>query len=73
MTASTGRRAYRGRPWRAIAYVVDPWAPHGRRRQVAGRASAATADGLTRFLNAHRRQGHAVDVLRVTSIEDVAS
>lgn len=67
------RRQCRRRPWRAIAYVVDPTAPNGRRRLVAGRVAAATPDGLTRWLNAHRTAGHAVDVYRVASIEDVLS
>lgn len=63
----------RRRPWRAIAYVVDPWAPQGRRRAVAGRVSACTADGLTRWVNAQRAKGHAVDVYRVGALEDALS
>lgn len=65
------RRAYRPRPWRAVAYVPDPTAPNGRRREIAGRASALTEDGLTRFRSSHRRAGHAVDVFRLTGLEEL--
>jgi hypothetical protein len=61
----------RERPWRAIAYVPDAQAPNGRRRHVAGRVAACTADGLTRWITSHRRAGHVIDVFRVSSIEDV--
>jgi hypothetical protein len=71
--ARRARRAGRPRPWRAIAYVVDPVAPNGRRREVAGRVSAATQDGLTRWVNAHRLAGDAVDVYRVGSFDEVLS
>lgn len=67
----TRRRSHRSRLWRATAYVVDPTAPNGRRREVAGRTSATTQDGLARFVNAHRRQGHAVDVIRVVELEEL--
>lgn len=67
------RRTYRRRPWRAVAYVPDATAPHGRRRVVAGRASACTEDGLARFRLEHRRAGHAVDVFRIDSLEEVGA
>lgn len=76
MSAARARRARlaaRRRPWRAIAYVVDPIAPEGRRRAVAGRTAATTQDGLTRFVNSHRLAGDAVDVFRVASIDEFLS
>ena len=65
------RRRGRPRLWRAIAFVPDPVAPNGRRREVAGRVSACTQDGLTRWVNEQRAKGNAVDVYRVGTIEDV--
>ena len=53
------------RPWRATAFVVDPLAPHGRRREVAARAYALTRAGLDRFVARHEAAGHAVDVVEV--------
>lgn len=64
------KRAYRARMWRAVAYIPDPTAPNGRRREVAGRTAAVTLDGLSRFIREHEARGHAVDVSRLTSIED---
>lgn len=64
-------RTYRARLWRAVAFVPDPTAPNGRRRELAGQTSATTQDGLTRFVNAHRRRGHAVDVFRLTELEEL--
>ena len=69
--ARRARSTARRRPWRAIAYVVDPVAPNGRRREVAGRVAASTQDGLARFVTAHRLAGDAVDVFRVSSIDEV--
>lgn len=63
------QRAYRPRLWRAVAYKPDPTAPQGRRRVVAGRTSATTPDGLSRFMAAHRSQGHVVDVIQVSTLD----
>lgn len=60
----------RRRPWRAIAFVVDPTAPQGRRRTVAGRVAACSPEGLDRFVDRHRDQGNAVDVFEVPELPD---
>lgn len=57
------------RPWRAVAYVVDPTSPNGRRREVAGRTAARTRDGLDAFVLKHQRLGHPLDVFEVLAIE----
>jgi hypothetical protein len=59
-----------GRPWRAIAYRPDPLAPNGRKRDVTGRTSATTEQGLNRFVNQHEAAGDVVDRWRVSTIED---
>ena len=65
------RRASRPRPWRAVAFIPDPTAPNGRRREVAARAAATTEEGLARFRLEHRLAGHAVDVVRVSDLEEL--
>lgn len=55
----------RRRPFRATAFVPDPTAPNGRKREVAGRVAAASREGLDRFVNAHRAAGHEVDVVEI--------
>lgn len=69
--ARARRRVYRPRAWRAVAYVPDPTAPQGRRRELAGRTAATTPDGLARFKLAHEAQGHAVDVFKVAGLEEL--
>jgi hypothetical protein len=59
----------RRRPWRAIAYVVDPTSPNGRRREVAGRTAAVKREGLDEFIKRHRRAGHPLDVYEVLAID----
>lgn len=71
MTKSRGIRRAPRRRWRAIAYVPDPTAPNGRRRTVAGRAAAATPDGLTAWINRQRRAGNVVDTYTVASLDEL--
>lgn len=68
MTTATGRE----RPWRAVAFVPDPTGQGlaGRKRDVAGRASAKTEAGLEAFVTRHRDLGHVVDVCEVLSMFD---
>lgn len=72
MTRGKGLRRAPARPWRAIAYVVDPWAPAGRRRAVAGRCAAATPAGLRAWIARQRAAGHVVDRYRVGTLDEVA-
>lgn len=60
---STGRE----RPWRAVAFIPDPTGQTlaGRKRVVAGRTSAKTRQGLSRFIARHTEAGHPVDVVQV--------
>lgn len=60
----------RRRPFRATAFVPDPTAPNGRKREVAGRVAAASRSGLDRFVNAHRAAGHEVDVVEILDLLD---
>lgn len=70
MTASRGIRRAPRRPWRAIAYVPDPVAPNGRRREVAGRAAAATPTGLGAWVARQRAAGNVVDKYRVGTLDE---
>lgn len=65
------KRTYKPRPWRAVAFVPDPSAPNGRRREIAGKTSATTEDGLIRFVRRHRAAGHKLDVFRVQGIDEL--
>lgn len=55
----------RRRPWRAVAYKPEATAPNGRTREVAGRASACTEEGLDNFIASHVLAGNVVDVCEV--------
>lgn len=59
------------RPWRAIAYKPDALAPNGRKREVTGRTSAATEQGLAGFIERHEADGDLIDSWRVQSIDDL--
>lgn len=72
MTRPRGIRRAPRRPWRAIAYVVDPLAPQGRKRAVAGRAAAATPGGLRDWCARQLAAGHAVDRYRVGTLDEAA-
>lgn len=68
---ATGRE----KPWRAIAFVPDPTGQTlaGRRRVVAGRASAKTKGGLARFVTDHEGRGHVVDLVEVLPLDLTAT
>lgn len=60
----------RRRPFRATAFVPDPTAPNGRRREVAGRAAACSRAGLDAFVARHEAAGHEVDLVEILDLLD---